>query len=216
MGLNEHSDTSDNHEGTVAYSVQDSEETRYSMQENSRTLLSPSWFYNAFRYSMVNEDDLEPDAPMQVPRMRRELERRRRSVWIWRSVAALFAMVLLLVEVKNYGILATADVTSSTVHDVHMQCGDTTRSAIARGCQFHPLSNRWLPGRCRIDRSEAAIASALNTDLEEKQPFKVWLDPAGKTEITDVSELIIAPLLTCLTTNSWISCCSGANSRLEL
>lgn len=192
-------DLEDSRDDSSTRFLDDSEDTRSSHcgqeRTNSRSTTWPAllWLRGAFGYRKLDgadytDEDPDLETSLHLQRLRRQLGRQRRSLWTWRWLAALLTVLLVAREMQHHGVFKPADITSPTVHDVHMSCGDDIRSALARGCQYHPLSNSWLPARCRVDRTEAVIATALNLDADEKQPFKVWLDPAGKEEVADVSK----------------------------
>lgn len=161
---------------------------------NFKMTALPKFIHKAFEYSELGGND-DPDSPTQSLIIQRQWQDHRRSLWRWRCATVLLTAALVIIGFKNFASsvldnvrIAPKDVTSDVVHDVHMNCGNTTKSALSRGCTFHPLSNRWLPGRCNPDHAEAAIISALNLD-GLKTPFRFWLDPAGQDEITDWSGL---------------------------
>lgn len=173
---------------------------------NRSLWFSISWLRAAFPYShLEDEDELEEIPAQKLSTLFGKLKRQRRQLWVWRGLTLLLAMGLsidLIARNNLVRLAGQADVQSSTVHDVHMQCGNNTKSAISRGCQFHLLSNSWLPGRCEVDRSEGVIASALNIDTmeHEQSTFKAWRDPAGESEITDVGNQ------TAMLDSLWIRC----------
>lgn len=202
-------DLEDSRDSSSTRFLEDSEDTQSSHCGHERTNPTrttwsalPHWLRGAFGYRKLDgaddyadeaEEDPDLETSLHLQSLRRRLgHQHRRSLWTWRALACLLTLLLALREAQHRsGIFkrpgGSTDITSPTVHDVHMRCGDDTRSALARGCRYHPLSNGWLPARCRVDRAEAVIATALNLDAGEKQPFKIWLDPAGREEVTDVS-----------------------------
>lgn len=111
-----------------------------------------------------------------------ELRASRLSARRWRFISLLFlattlslGLLLLLISAKTKTVLPALPISGES-----LACGDSTATALARGCTYHSLSHAWLSEHCNVINATDAVISALNYE-----PCRFWLDAAGEKEIKE-------------------------------
>jgi hypothetical protein len=139
-------------------------------------------FRTSHRYSGLNNDENdEIDAPFEQLLLR-QLSKQKLSTWRWRCIASLLVVTIAVLGATSIlpTFLASHDSTWTAAQHLPMSCGNSTEEATSRECQYHSLSNRWLPRRCDVSLAKQAVMEAVN-----HEEFQFWHDPTGESEITD-------------------------------
>ncbi|KAF6819405.1 hypothetical protein CPLU01_13046 [Colletotrichum plurivorum] len=151
-----------------------------------RAWLSP--VFGSDEYFQVEDGDEQGTAAL----LRKQLQKKTRSVWAWRCISAALTAVLVITwlatpphppprypqpEEGHDNMLKW--MAKAEVAEGHFWCGSSAAEARALGCSFNRLHNKWMPSQCAADFEHArtAVLEALG---DPAPSFQFYLDEDGK------------------------------------